>query len=196
MGTTDLFVELIVIGIGGATWLLLLIFSAFGYDWVPLDQMFSLAALIPFLSIVYVLGIVVDRLADTAFGKLWDSSLREKVYAKEDEYLNDKRLIYIHPGRLGDLLEYGRSRLRICRGWTLNALLTLVSLDIFVWTRVTDASWRLKLTIFGSLALALFALGNWFSWRQLSLASYHKIKRQSTFLRAVQSADSAPQIEH
>ena len=32
MNTTDLFVELIIIGIGGAIWLLLLIFSVFGYD--------------------------------------------------------------------------------------------------------------------------------------------------------------------
>jgi hypothetical protein len=193
MGTTDLFVELIVIGIGGAIWLLLLIFSAFGYDWVPLEDMFSLAALIPFLSVVYMLGIVVDRLADAAFGKLWDAPLRRRVYAQEDEYLDDKRLIYIHPGRLGDLLEYGRSRLRICRGWTLNALLILISMDIFVWTRLTGDSLRLKLTLFGSLALALFALGNWFSWRQLSLANYHKIKRQSAFLRAVHSVGSAPQ---
>jgi hypothetical protein len=196
MGTTDLFVELIVIGIGGVIWLLLLIFSAFGYDWVPLDEAFSLVALLPFLSIIYVMGIIIDRLADTAFDRPWDSSLRKKVYAQDAEYASDKYLIYIHSGLLGDLLEYGRSRLRICRGWTLNTLLTLVSLDIFIWTRVTGTSLRLRLTIFGSLALALFALCNWFSWRQLSLASYYKIKRQSAFLRAMQSAGSAPQIEH
>ena len=194
MGTADLFVELIVIGIGGVTWLLLLVFSAFGYDWVPVDEAFSLTALLPFLSIIYVLGIIIDRLADAAFDRLWDSSLRRKVYAQDAEYANDKHLIYIHPGRLGDFLEYGRSRLRICRGWTLNALLILVSLDIFVWTRVTGTS-RLRLTVIGSLALALFALWNWFSWRQLSLASYYKIKWQSGFLRAVQPADSVP-MEH
>ena len=132
MNTTDLFVELIIIGIGGAIWMCLLIFGMFGYDWVPLDETLALAALIPFLSVAYVLGIVIDRVADTVFEKVWYPSLLKKVYETEKEFLDDKRLVYIHPGRLGDLLEYGRSRLRICRGWTLNAVLILVSLDFFI----------------------------------------------------------------
>ena len=40
MSTTDLFVDLMVIGIGAAIWLILLIFSIFGYEWVPVDQGF------------------------------------------------------------------------------------------------------------------------------------------------------------
>jgi len=191
MSTTDLFVELIIIGMGAAIWLLLLIFSAFGYDWVPLEKVFSLAALIPFLSVVYVLGIVIDRIADTLFGKLWESSLLKKVYRQGEQYLNDRRLIYIHPGRLGNLLEYGRSRLRICRGWTLNAAFILVSLNIFIWTRVAGNYWRVRLSIFGSLLLGLFAYGNWFSWYQLMLAYYSKIKQQAVFLRAIQPAENA-----
>jgi len=194
MSTTDLFVELIIIGMGAAIWLLLLSFSTFGYDWVPLEKVFSLAALIPFLSVVYVLGIVIDRIADTIFGKLWGSPLLKKVYRQEEKYLDDRRLIYVHPGRLGNLLEYGRSRLRICRGWTLNAVLILVSLNIFIWTRVAGNYWRVRLSIFGSLLLGLFAYGNWFSWYQLMLAYYNKIKQQAVFLRAIQSAeDAAPE---
>ncbi len=102
MSTTDLFVELIIIGIGGAIWLCLLIFGAFGYDWVPLDETFALTALIPFLSVAYVLGIIIDRVADAIFERLWVPSLLEKVYGKDKGYLNDRRLIYVHPGRLGD----------------------------------------------------------------------------------------------
>ena len=170
MSTTDLFVELIIIGMGAAIWLLLLLFSAFGYDWVPLEKVFSLAALIPFLSVVYVLGIVIDRISDTIFGKIWAVSLLKKVYRQGEKYLDDRRLIYIHPGRLGNLLEYGRSRLRICRGWTLNAVLILVSMNIFIWSSVVDTTLQIRLSIFGSLLLGLFAYGNWFSWYQLYLA--------------------------
>ncbi len=191
MGTTDLFVELVIIGMGAAIWLILLVFSVFGYDWVPLEKVFSLAALIPFLSLVYVLGIVIDRIADAIFGKLWRRSLLKKVYGQEEKYLDDRRLIYIHPGRLGDLLEYGRSRLRICRGWALNSVLILISLNVFIWTRIADDNLRGKLFIFCSLLLCLFTYGNWFSWRQLSLTYYSKAKGQSTFLRATQSSGSA-----
>jgi len=38
MGTTDLFVELIVIGIGATAWVVLATFSIFGYEWAPLEQ--------------------------------------------------------------------------------------------------------------------------------------------------------------
>jgi hypothetical protein len=191
MATTDLFVELVIIGMGTAMWLILLILSVFGYEWVPLEKMFSLAALIPFLSVVYVLGIVIDRIADAIFDKLWRRSLLKKVYGQEEKYLDDRRLIYIHPGRLGDLLEYGRSRLRICRGWTLNSVLILVSLDVFIWTRIADADLRIGLLIFCNLLLCLFAYGNWFSWRQLCLTYYRKAKAQSAFLRAAQSTRDA-----
>ena len=37
MSTTNLFVELIVIGVGVLAWVILLIGSVFGYAWVPVD---------------------------------------------------------------------------------------------------------------------------------------------------------------
>lgn len=80
MSTTDLFVELMVIGIGASIWLILFIFSIFGYEWVPVDRVASLFALIPVAAVVYVLGIIVDRIADTIFEKLWGQTLCEKVY--------------------------------------------------------------------------------------------------------------------
>jgi hypothetical protein len=191
MSTTDLFVELIIIGIGTAIWLFLLLLSVFGYDWIPLEEASSLAALIPALSVVYVLGIVIDRVADTVFDKLWNPSHLRKVYDKQEEYFDDKQLIYIHPGRLGNLMEYGRSRLRICRGWALNGALILVSLNIFIWTRIHDYYLRPKLSVFCSLIIGLFTYGNWFSWRQLNLTNYRKVQKQSAFLRAIKSTDGA-----
>jgi hypothetical protein len=189
MSTTDLFVELMVIGIGAAIWLILFIFSIFGYEWVPVDQVASLFALIPVAAVVYVLGIVVDRIADTIFEKLWSQTLCEKVYKTKREYFDDRRLIYTRSDRLGNLLEYGRSRLRICRGWTLNAVLIVISLNGFIWTQVCDRRWRTGLAIFCSIAVGLFALANWFAWRQLSQVNYRKVREQAAFLRSVESAD-------
>lgn len=51
MGTTDLFVELIVIGMGSTVWIFFLIISIFGFSWVDFNKLFSLPALFPFLSL-------------------------------------------------------------------------------------------------------------------------------------------------
>ena len=107
MSTTDLFVELIVIGIGAALWLSLLVFTVFGTNWVSAEAMSSLLALIPLAATVYVLGIVVDRIADIVFNWLWDQRMRRKVYDDEETYFDDRRLIYTHSERMADLLEYG-----------------------------------------------------------------------------------------
>ncbi|MCP4536302.1 MAG: hypothetical protein GY832_04075 [Chloroflexi bacterium] len=189
MSTTDLFVELMVIGIGAAIWLILLIFSIFGYKWILPEQVVSLVALIPVAAVVYVLGIVVDRIADTIFEKLWGQTLCKKVYETKKEYYDDRRLIYTRAERLGNLLEYGRSRLRICRGWTLNTILILITQNMFIWTWVGDRRLRVGLGIFCNIAVGLFAFANWFAWRQLSLANYRKVREQSAFLRSVESSN-------
>jgi len=68
MSTTDLFVELIVIGTGAVIWLSLLIFSRFDLPQINPDSLYSLVILLPFASITYVIGIMMDRVADTVWG--------------------------------------------------------------------------------------------------------------------------------
>jgi hypothetical protein len=65
MNTTNLFVELLVIGIGGAIWILLILFSIFQFDSIDLQALQNWSALLPFLGFVYVLSIVLDRASDT-----------------------------------------------------------------------------------------------------------------------------------
>lgn len=186
MNTTNLFVELIVIGVGATLWIVLLILSLFGYAWVPFDGLLSLPALIPILSVIYVLGIVVDRLADALFEQIWKEGLLAKVYMqanRNDQYRNDRRLLYTESDRLADLLEYGRSRLRICRGWVVNSVLILVAMNLFIWLRLEPALPRLQVSLVGSGLLFLLILGLWLSWRHLVLTDYRKTKDQAQFLR-------------
>lgn len=186
MNTTNLFVELIVIGVGATLWIVLLILSLFGYAWVPFDGLLSLPALIPILSVIYVLGIVVDRLADALFEQIWKEGLLARVYMqanRNDQYRNDRRLLYTESDRLADLLEYGRSRLRICRGWVVNSVLILVAMNLFIWLRLEPALPRLQVSLGGSGLLFLLILGLWLSWRHLVLTDYRKTKDQAQFLR-------------
>ena len=119
----------------------------------------------------------------------YDQSLRKKVFKTPIEYYDARRLIYTHADRLSHMLEYGRSRLRICRGWALNAVLILITLNGFIWARIVDRQSKVELSIFGSIAIGLFALANWFAWRQLSQVNYRKVQEQATFLRSIESAD-------
>ena len=51
MNTTILFVELIVIGVSAIIWPILLVFSIFGYAWVPVVGLQSAIAAIPIIHL-------------------------------------------------------------------------------------------------------------------------------------------------
>ena len=184
MNTTDLFVELIVIGVGATIWVALLVLGVFGYTWVPFDHLFALPSLLPILAITYIFGIVTDRVADNLFDNVWKAKLAKQFYGQDGDDYDDRRYIYLRSERLAGLLEYGRSRLRICRGWALNTLLILVSLDLFILRQISGVSTRLSMLVFSNGFLLLLIYGLWFSWQQLTLADYRKVKRQSAWLRS------------
>ncbi|MBX2865970.1 MAG: hypothetical protein KTR27_20660 [Leptolyngbyaceae cyanobacterium MAG.088] len=186
MNTTDLFVELIVIGVGATIWVVLLVLGIFGYGWVPFDHLLALPSLLPILAITYIFGIVTDRAADSLFDTVWKSKLVQQFYVKDGDDYDDRRYIYLRSERLASLLEYGRSRLRICRGWVLNTTLILISLDVFILRQVSGVSTQIAMFLFSNLFLILLIYGLWFSWKQLTLADYRKVKRQSAWLKSQQ----------
>jgi hypothetical protein len=189
MSTTNLFVELIVIGVSAFTWFVLTIFSAFGYAWVPKDLLFSPSAAVPILAVIYVLGIISDRIADTVFHWIWSDDLRESYFQNRVEYYNARGLILTRSERLSDLLEYGRSRLRICRGWAFNLILIAISFNTFLWMNLSDKSTTWPISIFGSLSLLVFAFAAWFAWQKLVKTEYRKTKEQAEFFAQLESEE-------
>lgn len=121
MTTTQLFAELLIIGIGATIWLALLLAAIFGYRFDIGIPKIDTSFLVVLGGLAYVLGIAVDRLARAIF------SLVEKVLSKDR--LPDpeviERHILISSEALARQIQYNRSRLRICRAWALNLLLTL-----------------------------------------------------------------------
>ncbi|NJN87539.1 MAG: hypothetical protein HC881_16045 [Leptolyngbyaceae cyanobacterium SL_7_1] len=190
MSTTELFVELIIIGMGAAIWLFLLIASIFGVAWVDADKLLSLPALIPLLSVIYVLGIVIDRVADTLFERVWGRRLLRNYYENQDRFHEDRRILYLQGERLANLLEYGRSRLRICRGWVLNSVLILLSLNLFTWTSIAEPL-RVQVAIVGSLFCLGLIYGTWFSWYKLTLNDFRRVKEQAIFLRQISKSPAS-----
>ncbi|MCB1057329.1 MAG: hypothetical protein KDD11_17655, partial [Acidobacteria bacterium] len=135
MTTTHLFAELLVIGFGSLVWLAVLGASLFGWDLSQVSKDISLwEVLLPVLSLVYVLGILTDRVADWLFDRL-DLRYRARYFAGDtDRFYEARRLLVYYGDLLWSHLEYGRSRMRICRGSALNALVFLISINI-AWAR-------------------------------------------------------------
>ena len=183
MGTTELFVELVVIGIGAIVWVVLATFGIFGYQWVPFDKLFSVSALIPFLSFVYIMGIVTDRIADVIFETVWTPRLMKKHYPSAGVARDDRRLIYSRNEYFANLIEYGRSRIRICRGWTFNTVLILIASNYFIFMQVPNGDLRNQLFIWINLLFGFIAVSNWYTWYKLSDTQYRRLKDDAAFIR-------------
>ncbi len=183
MTTTHLFVELLVVGFGTLVWIGLLGAALFGYDPLGLSgNLFSLATLFPLLTFAYVLGIVTDRVADQVFDR-WDRRHLDQAFGSDlDAYLEGRRIMALHGKVLWDHLEYGRSRLRICRGWVLNGACLLVSFDIFLWKAATAPALSGGQILISNVALVLFVILCAACWWKLNLTEYKKIRRQGVWL--------------
>jgi hypothetical protein len=194
MTTTHLFVELLVIGFGAVAWLFLFGAAIFGYHPAGLDpRVVSWTTLFPLLSIVYVLGILLDRVADWIF-EPFDARHREKYFgADKDAYFHARRTLVTKGPALWEHLEYGRSRLRICRGWAINFTLLLLAVDVFYLAQRPAAlePWYWKLA-FCNMFLAFFSALSVACWHALNGKEYLKIKRQSVWIEKVNDISGDP----
>lgn len=127
MSTTSLFVEIIVAGVQATLWILLLLLTvnadlspalAFLYKYGDYSALFTTIA----LSLVYMLGILVDRLADTVCMFLY--SKEEKKKAKG---IGKTRLRVLHASEsMAKFLDYQRSRIRITRATVFNLTMLMI----------------------------------------------------------------------
>ncbi len=182
MATTNLFVELLVIGVGATCWVGLLIMAAFGFEFTQSEALNTYPVLVPLLAIVYLLGIISDRLADVVFDKCFSQPLRAQFFSQKRDYQDARRLVIDSSNRLADMHEYGRTRIRICRGWSLNAVLIAVCLNVLLQNQCAETQWFDLATQWGTAGCCLLSLACWWSWRLLCLTEYMKIREHAEFL--------------
>lgn len=189
MNTTELFVEIIIIGAGVITWTSFLILSLLGYRWVPWRQLLSPVMLIPFLSLTYILGIVFDRVVDKVFSK-WDKKLRNREFSSTVEYHDARTFSYTYASdKIIDLFEYGKSRMRISRAWSINFILIASSALIFLWSNFPELNTNQKIRI--NIAIALVGIvGSILStiaWKSLAVNDYKRLSETMNFLKREKS---------
>lgn len=145
MNVTALFVELLVIGMGTATWLALFLAAILGYRFDTHLLQENPALIGTLTAIVYVLGIVVDRLVRDLFMPTLEAKARSAVFTADriahvkaiapdiDEgnlSMEMEKFIRANSESLAHKIDYNRSRLRICRAWILHFALIGVG---FTW---------------------------------------------------------------
>lgn len=135
------YLELIIAGAGALLWILILSIDVFGAEWfyVELRQILEISdgllfaivfILFPF---VFVSGIIMDRISDYLFDRFINIKMSKKYFQNKYEYQKAKSLIFYKSSNLKALYEYGRMRSRICRSWTVNSILILISLNYLIW---------------------------------------------------------------
>ena len=181
MNTTNLFVELLVVGVGAFAWTLLLLLGFVGKDINTVMAYANVAWTIPLLSISYVLGIVIDRIADGIFSKFWGKNIRSKFFSSKNHYYKSRSIIFTYSQSISELLEYNRSRLRICRGWALNSIMLVFALNLYALLRPTLYIEQVIFVLPGSILFFIIACGTWYAWRDILIKEYRKTKHQTAY---------------
>lgn len=174
MNVTALFVELLVVGIGTATWLALFLAAILKYKFDSALLQDNPALIGTLTAIVYVLGIVVDRLVRDIFMPTLEAKARMAVFTPEkikhikeiaphiDEQnlsMELEKFIRAKSDSLASKIDYNRSRLRICRAWVLHFILIGIG---FTW-------WNYRVQVIDPATHAWLLAGNIlflaFTWR-------------------------------
>lgn len=130
MSTTSLFAEILIVGLEALFWVLLLV--AAGCD-VSLDilkewEEYSALITILLLASAYVLGIFVDRVADSFY-----SLFRYSIKVPPTVPVGRMRLLIMKDSEgMAKFLDYQRSRLRIARATVFNLFVTILVSSIWI----------------------------------------------------------------
>lgn len=192
MATTNVFAELLIIGIETLVWIALLIFCLFGYSWIDFSMFNQLALAIPLAALTYVIGIIMDRVSDTLLAGA-DHRIRRSVLGESAAPLFASLRISIlaRSPYLSTDLDYLRSRLRIMRSSIINFGLLAVCGATFILTRLRlapPAHYTAAATVF--LAGVILASLSHYAWRASSITYYLRLQTAFALLPELRENDT------
>lgn len=133
MNTTNIFVELVVIGFHTLIGIAIIVLGMTGYQNIDVEKLLTINLALPGLALAYILGILIDRISDSMF-IAQDYKMRPVGSEKDLPSFLTMRFYILHKSNdVYAQLEYIRSRMRIARASVFNFVLTTIALLIFVW---------------------------------------------------------------
>ena len=132
--------------------------------------------------IIYVIGIISDRLVDQLFDRLF--KLKPEPFSDKNDYRIVRSKIYINSDTLTNLFEYGRMRIRICRNWTFNGILIWIASLAYLWSQasfISEVSTKIQITIGFSILMILSIITSFFAWKSLNKKEIKFLEIQEKF---------------
>jgi hypothetical protein len=168
--TVAVFAEILIVGLEAAVWILLTILTIFGNDWVDPAELEGWETLVTVLILAsaYVLGVLMDRMANTILTKLRPD--RDKTPERKWATARLEIMARIGGVSLIQFLEYLRSRVRIARGTVVNFFLIALATLAFGLAR-TSASKSPKGIGFLVVSVAILlgiSFASFFAWSRLN----------------------------
>jgi len=186
MNTTNYVLELLIAGISTFIWIILLSLAFWGNDLTinisAIQNADKFLVGLAFAPIIYVVGIINDRIVDNLFDKLFKIQL--KYFADINEYREARSAVYVNSETLTNLFEYGRMRIRICRNWVINGILILISILTFIWSDIANQiiknhETKIEISVFLSVIMGLSVYASFASWKNLNRKEFEFLKIQS-----------------
>lgn len=160
MVTTAIFAEILIIGLQAGVWLAFLAASIFGTEIVSIQVLkeWQNFLILPVIAIVYVLGILIDRIADTTFLKILKVVNRGKEEKHPAKFSKMRLRILMQNDAVAKFIDYERSRLRIARATVFNLFFIIITGIVFLFIRTDFYTSTIAWIAFVGLVLLAFSL--------------------------------------
>ena len=177
MALTTLFVEILIIGTISEIWLFLILLSFISFD--PntisfiIDSIYKLSAflIIPYLSITYSLGWLVNFISERIFKKFFQKKFRDKIFSDAGyDYYNARGLLFQKAS--SDVMQdfrFDRHILRISRSSVVNFSLITISL-LLHYDKISTSILLLCVLISTSFVIVSF-----YQWKVKYKSNYSKM---------------------
>lgn len=141
MGTTSLYVEIVIIGLETMMWIISFFIYLTDIKYISLVEnlLEKLPASIFILGMLYVLGLIIDRVADCFFNKV-----ENKIRASSGFMTSSSILIWKKSDQ-EEYFKFTRSKIRILRASSINMPLLMLSIALNVFQYY---GWQTSLFVF------------------------------------------------
>lgn len=197
MSTTNLFIELLIIGYMSCVWLAIFLAALFGLppaiSILNFLEKAQLLITIVLTSFAYFLGVLVDRLADTALGR-WDESVQERVrQSDEPSILEMQAVLFVKAPESVTRFGYQQNRLRVVRAAVFNIGLLIISFLLFVALQPSQrpspaAGWTVIV-----VGVAIW-IATVFTYFRVTLSYWQRTRREYLALREKEFSVEKPSV--
>ena len=176
MKTTELFSELLVIGVGSLSACMLAL-ACINPELIRYINSGTPLSVITALALLYLLGILTDRFADGVFDRL-SNRRRGSSAAEVDAWKIVRDNVFDNQPFWSTRSVYAKSRIRVVRGWALNSFFLAISSGVFMAKGSCGICTQDSAIVVCAVFILLGVSCVW-AWRKMDMEEVAIVKRLS-----------------